>query len=981
MKNLLLLVLIGLSLVASSQNQYSSSFQTAYSQHPFVSDGILEAVAFTNTHIRHLTIDETQGCSGLPQALTVMGLFEDGKNYFNENLILVSNHSQIPVDAIKTSSENAISAYAATYDILMNQACQGDITQRNNHVKIREVLAQLTEIPDSGIVNEFALASQQFEIFKFLKKQENQIQFGFPDHHYNLSTVFGANYSLLSAEKVNFTSNSIETATGESFTSAKSAQYGPAIWNPAPSCNFSSRSGVAISHITIHTIQGSYAGAISWSQNCSSNVSFHYVIRSSDGQVTQMVLEEDKGWHVGSENPYTIGYEHEGYVDDPSWYTTPMYNSSADLSRDIINSGYGISGLRTYFGDASVGTNTLGNCTQIKGHQHYTNQSHTDPGINWDWPRYYFLINNTPTIQDLTTATGTHTDSGGAGANYTDDERLLWRIAPAGAGTVTLNFSSFDTEQDWDFLFIYDGANLTDPLIGQYSGTASPGTITSSGGALLLEFRSDCATQNPGWEATWTSTGVDVTPPTTSVVSDPTWKTQNFTASFTDADDENVGTTFYQIRDRNAGQTEWGANGDFGYSVDAFNVPTNNWNSQVGTWAVTNNEFVMSDDTEQNSNAFKNVTQNDTETYLYHWQQKISGATGSRRAGIHFFCDDATLPNRGNSYFMYLRAEDNKCQIYKVENDTWTLQTDDTVVIDIDQNYDVKITFDPTTGWIKTYVDNQLVSSWQDTNPHSSGNSVSLRSGGCVATYDNFKVYKSRGPSVNVSVGPTNEVRYQADNGTSSCMVHSIVQDATGNWSNFAFEEFLVDWTAPTLNFINDGNGADISSFNSNPIEANFDITDNHSNIDFYEYAIGNQPLSNSIIDWTNNTLSTTISETIPSLIPNDVYFISVRATNNASLESTFSTNGQTYNNNVGLEELGSSISIFPNPSVANLIVKVENNIEFNYSIYDAKGALVFSKNDNLNQDKIDISQFAEGSYNMIIQQGNQIVRKTFVKI
>lgn len=979
MKKLLLLALIGLTNFVSAQSPYSNSFQSAYTQYPFVTDGILEAVAFTQTRIRHIESDELQGCSGIPQALTVMGLFEDGKNYFSENLKLVSTFSQVPIPAIKFSPETAIQAYAATYDILMNQACGGNLSERNNHEKIKQVLAQLTEIPDSGIVNEFALESQQFEIFKFLKKAKNQTLFNFPDHHYNLASIFGSNYTVLASSKVNFTDNSIETASGDSFTTAKSAQYGPAIWNPAPTCNYSSRSGTAISHITIHTIQGSYAGAISWSQNCSSNVSFHYVIRSSDGQVTQMVLEEDKAWHVGSENPYTIGYEHEGYVNDPVWYTTAMYNASADLSRDIINSGYGISGLRTYYGNSSTGTNTLGGCTHIKGHQHYANQSHTDPGINWDWPRYYHLINNAPTIQVLSSTTGTITDSGGNSGDYQNDERELWRIAPAGAGSVTLNFSSFDTEQDWDYLFIYDGANVTDPLIGQYSGTTSPGTITSSGGALLIEFRSDCATQGIGWEATWTSTGIDVVPPTTSVDPDVTWKTQNFGVTFSDFDDENLGETFYQIRDRDAGQTEWDANGNFGFSVDAFNVIGNNWNSQVGTWNVTNDEFVMSDNSEQNSNAYKNVTQNNTESYLYHWQQKISGTSGSRRAGIHFFCDDATLPNRGNSYFMYLRAEDNKCQIYKVENDTWTLMTNDTVVINIDQNYDVKLTFDPVSGWIKTYVDNALVSSWQDNSPHSSGNSVSLRSGGCTAIYDNFKVYKSRGNSVNVSVGSTNEVRYQADNGISSCMVHSIVQDATGNWSNYAFEEFLVDWTPPTLDFVNDGTGTDISTFAANPIAANYSIEDVNSNIDYFEYAVGIQPLDNSVVDWTNNSQNTAVSEMIPFLVQGETYFISVRAINNAGLESTFYSNGQTYDNTSSLEELSDIISIYPNPTSNYLNIQMENNFPYHFSIFDMNGRLVVTKKEVIGTEIIDVNSYSNGTYSLIIQQDSQIVKKLFV--
>lgn len=169
-----------------------------------------------------------------------------------------------------------------------------------------------------------------------------------------------------------------------------STDYAPAIWNPASSCNYSARTA-AISHVTVHTTQGSYAGSISWFQNCSAGVSAHYVIRSSDGQVTQMVREADKAWHVGNSNGYTIGIEHEGYVNAPAtWYTSAMYNASAALTRDILASR----GLSQKVYDGSSGWNAVPSDTlyNVKGHVNFASQSHTDPGSGWDWPRYKTLV-------------------------------------------------------------------------------------------------------------------------------------------------------------------------------------------------------------------------------------------------------------------------------------------------------------------------------------------------------------------------------------------------------------------------------------------------------------------------------------------------------------------------------------------------------------------------------------------------------------
>jgi N-acetyl-anhydromuramyl-L-alanine amidase AmpD len=82
----------------------------------------------------------------------------------------------------------------------------------------------------------------------------------------------------------------------------------------ASSANYSnySRTAADIGYVVVHTTQGSYSGTISWFQNSSASVSAHYVVRSSDGQVTQMVLEEDVGWHAGSwsYNLASVGIEH-----------------------------------------------------------------------------------------------------------------------------------------------------------------------------------------------------------------------------------------------------------------------------------------------------------------------------------------------------------------------------------------------------------------------------------------------------------------------------------------------------------------------------------------------------------------------------------------------------------------------------------------------------------------------------------------------
>src|ERR1035437_793923 len=75
-------------------------------------------------------------------------------------------------------------------------------------------------------------------------------------------------------------------------------------------------------------------------------------------------------------------------------------------------------------------------------------------------------------------------DMGGPGRNYNDNEKYSFTIAPTGAITVSLAFSSFSTETNHDSLWIYNGPSTASPLIGAFTGTNSPGTINSAGSTL-----------------------------------------------------------------------------------------------------------------------------------------------------------------------------------------------------------------------------------------------------------------------------------------------------------------------------------------------------------------------------------------------------------------------------------------------------------------------------------------------------------------
>ncbi|MGA8114673.1 MAG: N-acetylmuramoyl-L-alanine amidase [Actinocatenispora sp.] len=162
---------------------------------------------------------------------------------------------------------------------------------------------------------------------------------------------------------------------------AGTVDYPAAHWVPADSSNFtvSSRpSSYPIDYVVIHVTQEYFADAVDIFQDPSSDVSIHYLVRSADGYVDQLVREHDIAWHAGNwdYNTRSIGIEHEGWVDDPSWFTANMYHASAALTRAVCDR-YGVPIDRNH----------------IIGHYEVPGTDHTDPGPYFDWQRYLRLVN------------------------------------------------------------------------------------------------------------------------------------------------------------------------------------------------------------------------------------------------------------------------------------------------------------------------------------------------------------------------------------------------------------------------------------------------------------------------------------------------------------------------------------------------------------------------------------------------------------
>lgn len=495
------------------------------------------------------------------------------------------------------------------------------------------------------------------------------------------------------------------------------------------------------------------------------------------------------------------------------------------------------------------------------------------------------------------------------------------------------------------------------------------------------------------------SNPVDNTAPTTAISAPAAWDTTTFAASFTDLDNiggSGVEKSFYVVSDFNG--TEWRANNTRGFLQDDFNGPAihPDWTNKTGLWSITAGGILQqTDESNSNTNLYASLTQTTVSNrFLYHWTGTMSGSGTNRRAGFHFFCDQPDSTERGNSYFVYFRLDNDRIQIYKVVNNSWGSGPVENVTYDFNANqaYDYKVSYDRTTGNIKVYVNNVLSAEWTDSSPINTGTHVSFRSGNCIYKVDNFKAYRSRNSTATIFIGSasSNYIRYQNPNpSTPSGMIRTIITDAAGNLSTVSTKSLNIDWTNPSsVSQLNDGSNLDIdTTYNNTQLQANWvSAFDPNSGINKYEYAIGTSAGASDIINWTSIAApANSITVTGLSLVNGQKYYISIRSENFAGMLSPIlSSNGQVYSNGVAtsLEDFSTmnNIQIYPNPNngkfvIASSLYKEQSEIQ----ITDVLGKIILTKRLDEQNTIIDLSSQISGIYYVFINVNGGTISKKII--
>ena len=233
---------------------------------------------------------------------------------------------------------------------------------------------------------------------------------------------------------------------------AAAKSYPEATWIPAHPRNYphAYRPATLVRYVVVHTIEGSYWGAISWFRNPRARVSSHYVVART-GAVAQMVSERRGAWHAGNGwmNRRSIGVEHEGYAHVLGTVTDAQYRASAKLVASV---------MRRYVLPIDR--------SRVIGHNEVRDPArpwrlggyggHSDPGPHWNWSRYLsyvrtYAAGRTPPPPPL------DVDVPGLAIGQSVRGVVPWEAVPLGAPVSRVEFAIdgrvYDTQRAAPFVF------------------------------------------------------------------------------------------------------------------------------------------------------------------------------------------------------------------------------------------------------------------------------------------------------------------------------------------------------------------------------------------------------------------------------------------------------------------------------------------------------------------------------------------------
>jgi hypothetical protein len=407
-----------------NESRFDADFVAASAEYD-VPAAVLKAIAWTETRYEMVVGEEEM--PGRPASFGVMAL---GGARLEEGARL----AKLSTDDVKKDARANVRAAAA---LLSSWAAEAKI-DRSKVAAWESIVARYSTIDDETARRAYVRDG----VYRAMKKGLGSIN------------ADGSYFDL-------FGNEADEAAT----PLAAGPDYAGSIWRASP--NYNSRGGVKPAMVVIHTCEGNYAGCWGWLANSAAGASAHYVVSSDGKEISQLVSEANRAWHVAasyncnlnggvdcarqgqSVNTFAIGIEHAGFASQSS-FPAGQIEASAALVCDMTKA-HGIPRDRFH----------------IVGHGKLQPYDRTDPGPNWPWTSYIARI-NTLCGSGGTTPTPTPTpapvpaDGLVIDSNNANNDQAIASIEVSGNWTASTNVGGYHGTGYWwaDAAPLSDGATF-----------------------------------------------------------------------------------------------------------------------------------------------------------------------------------------------------------------------------------------------------------------------------------------------------------------------------------------------------------------------------------------------------------------------------------------------------------------------------------------------------------------------------------------
>jgi N-acetyl-anhydromuramyl-L-alanine amidase AmpD len=168
-----------------------------------------------------------------------------------------------------------------------------------------------------------------------------------------------------------------------------SVDYGAAVWRASPNFDARAADSTGGAHVVIiHTCEGNYAGCWSWLVNPVSRVSAHYVVNEEGTEISQLVREPDRAWHIAALYDCALNRRHDCLARRRPEQPLHHRDRACGLRLAGAFPETQIDASAALVCDITRDRGIPRDWQHVVGHGQLQPANRTDPGPNWPWISY-----------------------------------------------------------------------------------------------------------------------------------------------------------------------------------------------------------------------------------------------------------------------------------------------------------------------------------------------------------------------------------------------------------------------------------------------------------------------------------------------------------------------------------------------------------------------------------------------------------------